>query len=703
MMSRIDILTTMKPTAFFLLAFATLSMCAATVRSAETLDSLIVTSSRQPQDILEVPQSVTRIDQQFVDELGAKHYSEAINAAPGAYVQRNSGQEGLIAIRSPVLSGAGACGAFLLLEDGFALRPPGFCNVNELFETNMEQARAIEVTRGPGSALYGANALHGAIQVLGPDPAQLPALGASLEAGSNEFRRAKIDGRLGEDWGAYVVTTHDGGFRFHSATNEAKGNVRYLRSLDHGTLRGNLAFSTLDQQTAGFIQGFDAYRSASLRESNTNPEAFRRAHSARGSLDWRQDISDTQGIEARAIVRWSRMNFLQHFLLGEPLERNGQHSAGIQLQWHDYAARLRTTVGLDADVARSFLIEFQSSPTTGASPAAIAIRPAGYHYNYTINTFAAGLYARTEWRITDQWLASAAARADTIDYRYDNLMLSGNTDQNGITCGAGGCLYSRPADRSDHFNVASPQVSLLYRVTPLTSAYVTASRGFRPPESTELYRLQKQQQIADLRPERLDMVEIGLRRSAANWSYSVAAYTGRKDHYIFRDASGFNISNGVTKHQGFEFETSWRPSDSWNLSAAGTVARHVYDFSRAADQGEKIVDGNQVDTAPSHLYNANATYVVGHGLAATLTWTAVGSYYVDAANSGTYPGHQLLGARLAWAATPAWSADLRIDNLLDRAYADRADLAFGSYRYLPGRSRSVFLDVRYRSATSEPR
>jgi outer membrane receptor protein involved in Fe transport len=680
-----------------------LSLFSSGVPADEPLDTIVVTSSRQPQGILEVPQSVTRIDAEHIDALGSKHYSEPINSAPGAYVQRNSGQEGLIAIRSPVLAGAGACGAFLLLEDGFPLRPPGFCNVNELFETNTEQAHAIEVTRGPSSALYGANALHGAIQVIGADPAQLPSLGASLEAGSDQFRRAKIEGRLGNDWGAYVVTTHDGGFRFHSATDEAKGNLRYLHALDSGTLRGNLAFSTLDQQTAGFIQGFDAYQSAALRESNPNPEAFRRAHSARGSLDWQQDLSPTQGIEVRAILRWSQMNFLQHFLLGEPMERNGQRSAGVQLQWHDFSGSWRTTVGLDADVSRSFLIEFQSSPTRGASPAAIAIRPAGYHYNYTVNTFAAGLYARSEWSITDKWLATLTARADMIDYRYDNLMLTGNTDQDGKPCGFGGCLYSRPADRSDHFNVVSPQVSLLYRITPDVSAYVTASRGFRPPESTEAYRLQKQQSIADLRPERLDMLEIGLRRSATRWSYSAAAYTGRKDHYIFRDSSGFNVSNGITRHEGIEFETTWRPIDPLVISAAGTIARHVYDFSRSADQGEKIIDGNQVDTAPSHLYNANATYALGRGVFATLAWTAVGSYYVDAANSGTYPGHQLLDMRIAWQATPAWSAVLRIDNLLDRAYADRADLAFGSYRYLPGRPRTAFFEVRYRAATSERR
>jgi outer membrane receptor for ferrienterochelin and colicin len=60
-----------------------------------------------------------------------------------------------------VLTGPGSCGSFLLLEDGIAVRPTGFCNVNELFELPSEQAEAIEVIRGPASALYGSNAVHG--------------------------------------------------------------------------------------------------------------------------------------------------------------------------------------------------------------------------------------------------------------------------------------------------------------------------------------------------------------------------------------------------------------------------------------------------------------------------------------------------------------------------------------------------------------
>ena len=104
-------------------------------------------------------------------------------------IQRGSGQESLTALRSPVLTGAGGCGAVLVLEDGIPIRPVGSCNVNELFEVNIEQAAAVEILRGPGSVLYGSSAVHGIINVIPPLPDEIPVFGAVVEGGSDQYRR----------------------------------------------------------------------------------------------------------------------------------------------------------------------------------------------------------------------------------------------------------------------------------------------------------------------------------------------------------------------------------------------------------------------------------------------------------------------------------------------------------------------------------
>src|SRR4030095_11688954 len=127
---------------------------------------IVVTASREARDSLTSPASVTRLGDTDLAALGARHQADALNRIAGVYVQRGSGAESLGAIRSPVLTGAGACGAFLVAEDNLPIRPVGFCNLNELFELNYEQAGGIDVLRGPGSALYGASAVHGIVNVL---------------------------------------------------------------------------------------------------------------------------------------------------------------------------------------------------------------------------------------------------------------------------------------------------------------------------------------------------------------------------------------------------------------------------------------------------------------------------------------------------------------------------------------------------------
>ncbi|MFZ9904275.1 MAG: hypothetical protein ACO3GE_02635 [Steroidobacteraceae bacterium] len=94
------------------------------------LTEVVITAQRRPEPLLQIAGSVSQVAPRMDGRFDLDHYASALNTVPGVLVQRGSGQESLIAIRSPVLTGAGACGAFLLLEDGIPLRPTGFCNVN---------------------------------------------------------------------------------------------------------------------------------------------------------------------------------------------------------------------------------------------------------------------------------------------------------------------------------------------------------------------------------------------------------------------------------------------------------------------------------------------------------------------------------------------------------------------------------------------
>ena len=673
---------------------------AAVVAAPAALEEVVVTAQRQPVPALATPLSINSITGADLQMLGATHSSEALNRVPGVMVQRGSGQESLTAIRSPVLTGAGSCGAFLFLENGVPIRPVGFCNVNELLEVNTEQADAIEVLRGTGSALYGSNSVHGTINVLQDAPAALPAWRLGLGLGPADYVRGTlVAAHEGETTGGAIkaLYTHDGGWRDASGFDEGKLNLTLTTGAGSRVpSRFDLAATKLEQETAGFVLGKNAYRDEALSESNDNPEAYRNAQAVRltGLLQPRTSLPGQ--LQLRPYLRSSRMDFLQHFLLGQPVERNGQESAGLMtsVDWNA-GERLSLVTGLDLEWADTFLVEDQELPTTTGSPAANSIRPAGKHYDYTVQSSVVGGYAQLEYALTPQLHAGAGLRVEYVGYDYDNRMLAGNTDENGVPCLPNGCLYSRPADRSDSFTNAAPKLTLRWDAAEGLMLYANASRGYRPPEMTELYRLQRNQSVADLDSERIDAYEVGLKYARGDWQAELAGFDMRKKNVILRDSGGFYVSQGRTSHEGIEYLVTWQALDSLALGVAGTHARHRYDFSRAIEGGETITSGNDVDTAPRDVGRAWLQFAPLDAVRAEAEWLVVGDYYLDAANAHRYTGHELLNLRASWEFRPQWSVTLRLNNALDRRYADRADFAFGSYRYFPGRSRSVFAEVNW--------
>ena len=639
--------------------------CTASAAGSEPLTEVIVTATRRAEQLRDYPGSVSLISDADVALLGSTHHSEIINRAPGAMIQRNSGEESLTAIRSPVLSGPGSCGVFLFLENSIPIRPVGFCNVNELFEVNTEEAHGIEVLRGPVGVVYGSGAMHGAVNVLQAAPQELPSLGIGMEAGPDDFYRGKFAARhLGEqtDIGVAGLATHDGGWRDQSGLDEQKLNAQLTHRTDASIMGLTLAATNLNQQTAGFIQGKDAYRDEAIAKSNPNPEAYRDAYAIRLTGQYQRTLSDKVQLDVRPYVRDSRMDFLQHFLIGKPREQNGQDSVGVLTSLQiDAFTNTQFLTGLDVEFADGFLKKTQAGPATDGAPPANAIRPAGKHYDYDVRSSVAALYAEVDQPFAQRWKFSGGARLEYVDYNYDNHMISGNTRDDGTVCPLGGCLYSRPADRSDDFSNLTSKLGLSYSLTDNHAIYVTAAQAYRAPDTSELYRLQRQQSIADLQSEQLESAELGARGQFGSFHYSVAGFAMSKDHVIFRDANAFNVSNGRTKHRGVEYEFNWGLLDSLTLALAGTYAKHTYDFSQLHRTAKP-----SLPAATSIRHRATSIPRASTGLPSVSTeleWVGIGSYFVDAINAHEYEGHDLLNLRLGWRVTQQWSTALRVDEL----------------------------------------
>ncbi|MDJ0938237.1 MAG: TonB-dependent receptor [Woeseiaceae bacterium] len=664
----------------------------------EPIDEIVVTSDRRGESLFEHTGNIERLDATEIAAVRHQHIHELLTRVPGVWLGRGSGQEHLTAIRSPVLTGAGSCGAFLFLEDGIPTRPSGFCNVNQLFESNTELAESIEVIRGPGNALYGSNALHGIVNVLLPEPG--PATGGlfGAEVGANEFVRVRarvpFDGE-GRSLGS-IVFADDGGFRDESGYRQLKGNLKLATSLFGGDFTGGLSFTDLDQETAGFIFGEDAYRDPDLNRENLNPEAFREAQSQRLYGIWRADI-DGAIADVRPYLRHSNMTFLQHFLPGQPLEENGHVSAGVIASLEFGNERRQIVTGVDVEWSDVFLKETQFGPTEG-SAFLQETRPEGKHYDYEVTSIGVAPFVQADFSLSDTVTLSVGLRAEYLHYDYDNRMLDGNTRDDGTPCGFGGCLYTRPADRSDDFTNLAPKLALNVALSDTSILYGIASRGFRAPQMTELYRLQSGQTVADLDSERIDSLELGWRGYGEAWSLDTAVFAMSKRDSVFRDAEGFNVSGARSRHAGIEVAFDWQILDRLRLAIDATYARHEYDFDRVAARGETFISGRDVDTAPRFLGSAELFFDALDTLDFGLQWTAIGRYYLDAENRFDYPGHDILNLRASLRPSETLAFNLRLNNVTDTAYADRADYAFGNYRYFPGRGRELFVELVYSPA-----
>ena len=240
----------------------------------------------------------------------------------------------------------------------------------------------------------------------------------------------------------------------------------------------------------------------------------------------------------------------------------------------------------------------------------------------------------------------------------------------------------------------APKLSVSRLLGEQHRAYLRLARGFRAPQATELYRLQRGQNVADLDSEILDAAEVGYKFFADRLTYSLAAFYMEKRNFIFRDAEGLNVSDGATRHRGLEFNLSWYPNDLWTVETTGTLADHSYAFTRDAALGERIISGNEVDTAPDRLGQVSVRREELLGGTGAIQWVHQGDYYIDAANQHRYEGHDLF--HLDWERSfGPWSIGLRLENIFNTRYAERADFAFGNYRYFPGQGRTWLVSLAY--------
>ncbi len=630
------------------------------------------------------PGAVSFLSAAEITDLAPDHPAELLNTLPGVNVQMNSGQEHLIAVRSPVLNAGAGQGSFLILENGVPTRSPAFGNVNSLFEPHFETAGAIEVVRGPGSAKYGSNAVHGLINVILAEPAG-EAL-TELRASASSLGRYKADLSLDQGYlarGSFSVQK-DNGWRDNSGSFQLKGSGVVETVFAGWDVTAFGSFASLEQETAGFIEGPKAYRDEDLAVTNPNPEAFRDAWSVLGAVRLERELGEGT-LSLTPFARAQEMTFRQHFLPYKGFEENNHQAVGLMARYERaFGADLVWRLGLDTDLATGDLKETQPEPF-GFFPGDSRF-PVGVHYDYSVDTIMGALWSELQWQVSDRVSILAGLRAEAHDYDY-------STD---APVGLNG-RFNVPADRSDDFAFVTPKLGVIWDASDDLAVYANYARGSRAPQASDLYRLQSLQGVAEADVETLDSFEVGVRGAVFGdrLFFDVAAYTMDKDNYFFRDADGINVADGSTRHQGLEAAYDWTLNDQWSVRGNVAWSDQTYTFDRVVNNAfEIITDGNEIDTAPEWLADLAIVWTPTDAFETALSVEHVGEYFTNPANTQDYPGHTVFHLRADYTVSDTMTAYVIARNLFDLEYADRADFAFGNERYFPGEPLNVTFGIR---------
>ena len=159
----------------------------------------VTSVSKKAQALSDAPSAVYVISQEDLRRSGVTNIPEALRMAPGIDVARINASKWAITSRG--FNGANA-NKLLVLIDGRAVYTPAFSGVYwDAQDVLMEDVERIEVIRGPGATLWGANAVNGVINIItkraeDTQGGLLTGGGGTLETG---FGSARYGAKLTED------------------------------------------------------------------------------------------------------------------------------------------------------------------------------------------------------------------------------------------------------------------------------------------------------------------------------------------------------------------------------------------------------------------------------------------------------------------------------------------------------------------------
>lgn len=184
-----------------------------------TLDQMVVTATRTEKKIIDVPASVEVVTSKDIEKSGAVYVDDVLKKVSGVSVSRTGG----VGNSKPVVTmrGVKSGSDVLVLVDGQPMvnAYSGTVNWNDI---PVESIEKIEVVKGPGSAIYGSNAMAGVINITTKDSEKMHAK-TSLTYGTNHTWIKKVN--IGDKMGKFGYDLYYQGTDSHTYSDMATATI----------------------------------------------------------------------------------------------------------------------------------------------------------------------------------------------------------------------------------------------------------------------------------------------------------------------------------------------------------------------------------------------------------------------------------------------------------------------------------------------
>ena len=658
----------------------------------ENVSEMVVTATRTEKAKVDLPLAIDKVTSEEINQDLGSHISESLNSVAGVHINQlsaGSSPAHNTAIRMPMNYGP----YYLFLQDNVPVQSPGSFNHNALWWTSYSTSvSSIEVIKGPGTALYGSDAVAGTINVISEGPSENPEKAISYTTGEYGYNklRASVGATTESGQGFRIAASHEAGDGWREKADYERSEVLLRHDV---TTNKDQNFKTIF--TANTMSGHNqkALTEEQLEEDRTQHgfdddsiDPYRETDSFRLSTEWTSYPSDQKELTVIPYFTRYTNDYVATWVETLPENETTSDAVGLLAKLAlDHQGGSESILGIDVVTNRESRSYVQSMPDTVIWGTTYL---QGQIYDYEVDYLGIAPYVQHNRQLGEKTQLSAGLRYDQAKFDYENNLSDG-------MFGA----YQRPADRTDSFENLSPKLGLTYKFTKDSAVYARYARAFRIPQAGTLYALKAKNAESALDPETADSFETGYKKESRVLSVELAAYVMKIKDAIVTDSTDpgatFKTNAGRITHKGIEASVGWRMTDSAAINIAYAVPRSEYDEFVSSG---KDYSGNKMKMGPEHIGNVSFRFTPTsiQGLSAELEWQDIGSWWMDDANTKEDGGYDIVNLRAIYAVTEKLAINAKVLNIADREYVSQSEIAWGREQFTPGSPRIAYAGIDYR-------